>query len=132
MPVEMLETGGQNFSAVTTDQFLPAGTAASLGPTDFVNKGARGVVVYLKTTAIGTGSVTVTIQGKDAQSGDYYTLVAGAAVITNTVNRYWVFPGAAVTANVSANDCLPQLWRIKVTANNANAATYSVGFSLLA
>jgi hypothetical protein len=69
----------------------------------------------------------LTIQGKDRASGTYYTILAGAAVTTNSFNTYSVFPGAAATANVSANDFLPEVWRIITTANNANAATYGIG-----
>jgi archaellum component FlaF (FlaF/FlaG flagellin family) len=107
-------------------------TTTQTGPDIVADQGARGVTVYVKTTAIGTGSITVTIQGKDVISGDYYTLLTGAAVTTNTTNRYTVFPGATVAANVSANDGLPAIWRILVTANNANPATYTVGWSTLA
>lgn len=99
---------------------------------DQTNYGARGVSVVVVTTAIGTGSITLTIQGKDQGSGTYYTILAGAAITTNTTNRYTVFPGNAVAANVSANDQLPFQWRLIVTANNANPATYSVGGSTLA
>ena len=94
-------------------------------------RAARGLKVILTTTAIGTGSITVSIQGKDPASGTYFTILAGAAVVTNTQNVYTVFPGAPVAANVSANDELPATWRIVVTANNANPATYTVGFSTL-
>lgn len=120
---KLTESGGLTLTAST----------ATTQTIDQDNKtGARGVSVYVKTTAIGTGSITITIQGKDRISGDYYTLLAGAAVITNTTNRYWIFPGAAVTANVSANDELPDIWRILVTANNANPVTATVGWSTLA
>lgn len=113
---------------------FPPQTAQTVGVNgvDQTNYNSRGVTVVVVTTAIGTGSITVTIQGKDQASGTYYTLLAGAAIITNTTNRYTVFPGAVVAANVSANDALPYQWRIIVTANNANAATYSVGGSTLA
>lgn len=112
---------------------IPAGATVSVvGPDIVCNNGERGVVVFISMTAVGTGSVTVTIQGKDRASGLYYTILAGAAVTTNTVNRYTVFPGAVVAANVSANDCLPEIWRITATANNANPTTYTVGWSTLA
>lgn len=110
---------------------LTASTATVNGP-DMMNTGARGVTVYVKTTAIGTGSITVTIQGKDRASGDYFTLLAGAAIVTNTTNRYTVYPGYAVAANVSASDVLPGTYRIIVTANNANPVTGTVGWSTLA
>lgn len=118
-----------------TDPFaltIPAGATTTVTGPDFVNNNARGVTVTLDMTTVGTGSVTLTIQGKDQASGKYYTILAGAAVITNSTNRYFVFPGAPVAANVSANDELPYIWRILVTANNANPTTYSVGGCTLA
>jgi hypothetical protein len=108
---------------------VPAGATATVTGPDIVNTGASGVKVVAVTTAIGTGSITVSIQGKDPASGTYYTILAGTAITTNTTNVYTVFPGGPVAANVSANDSLPAVWRILVTANNANAATYTVGFS---
>lgn len=110
---------------------LAGATTTQTGP-DVNNANARGVKVVVTTTAIGTGSVTVSIQGKDLASKAYYTILAGAAVVTNTTNVYTVFPGAPVASNVSANDQLPDTWRILVTANNANPATYTVGWSTLA
>lgn len=113
--------------------FASAAHTTTQTQADQTNGGAaRGVIVTLDMTLVGTGSVTLTIQGKDSTSGKYYTLLAGAAVITNVTNTYTVFPGAPVTTNVAANAQLPAVWRILVTANNANTATYSVGFCLLA
>src|SRR5215471_13897333 len=111
---------------------IPAGaTTTQTGP-DMTSPAARGIKVVVDTTAIGTGSITVTVQGKDKASGKYYTILASAAIVTNATTVLSVYPGAAVTANVSANDALPATWRILVTANNANPATYTVGFSTLA
>jgi predicted secreted protein len=96
-----------------------------------VNYRGRGIKVVLDMTTVGTGSVTLTIKGKDTASGKYYTLLAGAAVTTNSTNVYTVFPGATASANVSANDMLPRTWQVVVTANNANATTYTVGASVI-
>lgn len=119
MSASGVQSGGQTYTGVTVNQTgpdLPAPTASA-------------VKLLIVTTAIGTGSITVTIQGKDKFSGQYYTLLASAAIVTNTNTLLTVFPGAPVSANVSANDILPEIWRWTVTANNANAATYTIGFS---
>jgi hypothetical protein len=106
-------------------------TTTQTGP-EITALGYRGVKAVLTMTNVGTGSVTLSIQGKDKASGTYDTILRGAAVTTNVERTYTVYPQAPATANVSANDCLPATWRLLVTANNANPATYSVGFSTLA
>jgi hypothetical protein len=121
VPVQVLESASQTYTGVTTTQTGP----------DLVNKRCRGVRVVLDTTAIGTGSITLSIEGKDRASGKYYTLLSGAAVVTNVTNKYTVAPDIPAVANVSARDVLPELWRWKVTAGNSNPATYSGGASTL-
>jgi hypothetical protein len=98
---------------------------------DQTNYNGRGVTVVLDMTNVGTGSVNLTIQGKDVASGKYYTLLAGAAVVTNVTNVYTVYPAVTAAANVSANSPLPRTWRVVVTANNANPTTFTVGASVL-
>lgn len=98
---------------------------------DMTNRGHRGIKFVVDTTVFGTGSVTVTLQGKDETSGKYYTILATAAIVSVVTTAYTVFPGAVVAANVSANDQLPSTWRLLATANNANTQTYSIGYSLL-
>lgn len=111
--------------------FASAAQTATQTQADQTNTGARGIMVILDMTVVGTGSVTLEIDGKDVASGKYYSLLTGAAVTTNVTNVYTVYPGATVTSNVSANACLPKTWRAKVVANNSNSATYSVGAILL-
>ena len=131
------------FNGTTTDQLrtnvntaaLVTATGATTTQTgaDQTNINGRGLIVVLDMTvnAGGSGSVTLTIQGKDAASGKYYTLLAGAAVVSVVTNVYTVYPGAPVTTNVSANAPLPRTWRVLATANNANATTYTVGASVI-
>jgi hypothetical protein len=90
----------------------------------------RGVKVVLDMTSAGSGSVVLTIQGKDKASGKYYTLLAGAAVTTNATNVYTVYPEIAAVANVSARDVLPETWRVTVSGNGS-ATTYTAGFTKL-
>jgi len=104
-----------------------AGATTTQQTADLANQNGRGIKVVLDMTLVGTGSVTLSIQAKDTASGKYVTLLAGAAVTTNSTNVYTVYPGIAATANVSANDVLTRTFRIVVTANNANATTYTVG-----
>lgn len=98
---------------------------------DMSNVGGKGIVVVLDMTTVGTGSVTLSIDGKDPVSGKYYNLLTGAAVTTNSTNVYRVYPGLTAAANATANDVLPRTFRVVVTANNANSATYSVGAILI-
>lgn len=86
--------------------------------------------VVLDMTTVGTGSVTLTINRKDVASGKYVLLLSGAAVTTNVTNTYNVGPTLVAAANAVATASLGTIIQIVVTANNANAATYSVGYAL--
>ena len=93
---------------------------------------ARGIKVVLDMTNVTSApSVTLEIDGRDTTSGKYYSILTGAAVTTVSTNVYTIYPGLSAVANSTANDVLPHTWRVKVTANNANSGTYSVGASLL-
>ena len=115
------QTVGITASGVTTTQ-----TGA-----DQTNYNGRGAVVVLDMTTVGTGSVTLSVQGKDVASGKYYTIITGAAVVTNSTNVYRIYPGLTAVANTTVSDILPRTWRVVVTANNANATTYTVGASVI-
>lgn len=98
---------------------------------DHNNNNHRGAFFVLVVTSAGTGSITLSVQGKDPVSGNYFTLLTGAAVTTNSTNLYTVYPGATVAANAAVSIPVPHTWRVVVTANNANTITYSVGASML-
>lgn len=99
---------------------------------DQTNNSARGIKVVLDMTDVtASPSVQLEIDGKDVVSGKYYSLLTGANVTTVSTNVYTVYPTLPAVANVTAQDVLPHVYRIKVTAVNANAGTYSVGASLL-
>lgn len=111
---------------------LPS-AARTADPTvpDLQNVNGETLHVTLDVTVPGTGSITLTIQGKDPASGKYYTVLAGAAVTTQVTNIYKVGRGLTAAANSVASDVVPKTFRIIVTHNNANAITYSVGYSLV-
>jgi len=114
-----------NFNALNV-----VGATTTQTTQDFRNEWGVGAEIYLNVSSIGTGNITLTVQGKDVTSGTYYTVLQGAAVSSNGLTRYQVFPGGATTANVSVNDIFPFTWRIVVTANNANPVTYTVGVTI--
>lgn len=96
-----------------------------------INYNHRSLILALQTTAIGSGSITLSIQGIEPVSNYTWTILAGTAVTTNTTTLYKVSPNLTAVANSIAQDLLPRSWQVVVTANNANAATYAVYAILL-
>ena len=109
----------------------------------FTNNECRGLYLIVDTTVVGTGSITpkINIFG-DALLTSVALWTAVAAVTTNKVSVYLFMNGAydgltaaanppippaltGVTERISLQ--LPNQFDIVITANNANAATYSVG-----
>lgn len=128
------------FNGTTLDRWrnnVAATLLASAGRTsiqtsaDIPTYNFKALTVILDVTSAGTGSITVTINGKDPASGKYYLLLSGAAVVTAVTNPYHVGPGIAASANVSVSSFLPAIIQIVVTHNNANSITYSVGYNLM-
>lgn len=126
---------GSNFDpayANLENTVLPSGSRTTTQTSaDIINPNHNSLSVILDVTVPGTGSVTVSIDGKDPASGKYYNILTGAAVTTATTVRYRVSPSIASVANSIAQDILPRTFRVVVTHNNANAITYSVGYSLV-
>lgn len=134
-----LATATQSFNGVNYDRTrnnidvsltTQTGATTTFTSADQTNFNGGHIVVVLDMTVIGTGSVTLEIDNKDVISGKYYSILTGAAVVGNSTNVYSAGPALPATANVSANAILSRTFRIKVTANNANATTYTVGYSL--
>lgn len=70
--------------------------------------------VVIDVTAI-TGTVpmlTVTVEGKDQNTGKYYTILVSAAISTVSTTVLRIFPGAVAAANVTANDFVPRTFRV--------------------
>lgn len=108
-----------------------AATATQTGA-DQTNYNSRGVVVVLDATAVNAvGSFTLSIQGKDAASGKYFTLLTGAAVSTVSTNVYTLYPGVTVAANAAVSNVLPRIWRVVATYNSGTNLTFTVGASLI-
>lgn len=111
-----------------------AASAVSGNSVDLTNVNGHGLQLGINITAI-TGTVptiTVTIQGKDIASGQYYTLLQSAAIATTGFTLLTLFPGATATANVSSPQVLPRTYRILYTiAGTTPAVTATIGASVV-
>jgi hypothetical protein len=110
-------------------------TAATTGASsaDQTNLGGAGAQIGVNVTAITgtTPSVTVIIEGKDAASGTYYTLLSSAAITTTGFTLLSLHPGLTPAANTIANQVLPATWRVRtVIAGTTPAVTATVGASV--
>lgn len=120
----------QNTNTITV--FPSAARTAAPTPFTFVNKFHKGVHVFIDVTAVtDTPSITVFIQGFNAVSNDWYTLLQSAAItaIGNTLLR--VEPAVTDEANLVEGAQLPRQFRIALTHADADSITYSIGANLL-
>jgi len=91
-----------------------------------------GLHLVIDVTAVAaTPSVVPTIQGKDALSGKYYTILTGAAITATGTTVLKVYPGIEPLANGAASDVLPGTWRVTMTHADADSITYSVAAHLV-
>lgn len=91
-----------------------AAVNASGNSGDLVNPAGANLVLVANITAItGTSpTITFTIQGKDAASGVYRTILTGAAITAVGTQTLKVSPHLTAAANVVAQDLLPATWRV--------------------
>lgn len=105
---------------------------------DQTNHGWKGVMVFIECTAITASPVlTIIIEAKDPVSGVYFPI----ATFTNTIvaissRAFILYPGALediVEADIEKQGLpLPSVWRLNVSADDADSCTYSAGYSYLA
>lgn len=118
--------------AYTTVLASAARTATVASADQYNPDGWRGVHVVIDVTAItATPSVVFTVQGRDPVSGQYYTILASAAVTATGTTVLRIFPGATAAANTVANDCVPPIWRVNAVHGDADSITYTVSAGYL-
>lgn len=99
------------------------------------NNECSGVLLVVDVTSAGTGSITpqVNIFGDaETTSGIYWK--AAAAITTTSINFYLFYPQGSDTVTALAGSRvlerlsipMPNTFNLIITANNANAMTYSV------
>ncbi len=105
---------------------------SSTNSADLINYNARGAIIILDITNLTlTGTLTVNITGKDSLSGKYYPILMGASIATTGTTVMTIYPGASITANVSASFPLPRIWRVEVVNGNGVSITYSIGVNYI-
>lgn len=114
-----------------TIQLINASQLTTTQTAQYTNHNARGCIVIFKTTNIGTGNLTLTINGVEPLSAYTWQILSGVAVSTNTTNMYKVYPGLSGVTNQVVSDVLPRTFNVTVTANNANPADYVVNLILV-
>ena len=118
-------------STLATLTALAAGTYT----TPDMQCGAEALHLGINISALtGTGpTLTVTIQGKDAASGQYYTILASAALAAVAFTLLQVAPGITAAANTAANAKMPSTFRLQyVVAGTTPTVTATVGASIRA
>jgi len=115
----------------TTILASAARTAATVTSPDFTNNQWRGIIIILNVSVATAGNYTITIQGKDPVSGNYYPILTGAAVSTVSTNVYTIYPGTTAAANVSASTVLPRIWRVSLAGAASQNLTFSVAGYLI-
>lgn len=124
------QRGNEDTAALVTHTAASAGVQSA----DQKNFNGRGAKVVVDITAIGgtTPTLTVDIQGKDAASGKYYTILTSAAFNATGTYVLEVYPGGANAANVKSSSILPRTWRVVTTIGGTGpAVTATVGASVI-
>ncbi len=107
--------------------FSSAARTVSENSADLSNPYARGAVLVIDVTAAtATPSVVFTVKGKSALGSDYYTILASAAITGTGQTVQRIYPGLTASANVTASDVLPAVWRVEAAHADADSITYSV------
>lgn len=116
----------------TSVNVLVAATrAATTTSADFTNYNSRGIHLVVDVTVVpGVDTVTPKIQGMI--NGIYYDLLVGSAIVATGTTVLKIYPGIAASANVSASDVLPEIWRVVMTHSAASTFNYTVSANLIA
>lgn len=111
-----------------------ARTATTTSPTQ-TNYNARGVLVGISVTVVGTGNLTPSIRATDPVSADAYVLLSGGPITTTGRWGFLVYPGAPTVAFGASGTvqsvglALPRTWYVQVTHSDGSGWTYSLSFA---
>jgi hypothetical protein len=114
-------------------------TSAQISTAAQNNLAFRGAVcTYAQTASSGAASTTFVIQGFDAATATWNTLVSSAAISGPTVSAPFMIAagpgliaGDAPTNGVQKAVMLPRTWRVGVTVAGTNSVDASIGCNLI-
>jgi len=96
------------------------------------NLSCKGVEVFIDVTAVsGMPSLTLSVNNVDPLSGKSRAVLSSTAITTTGTTVLRVYPGITAAANAAASDFIAPFGNIKVTAANADSATYTVGANFI-
>jgi hypothetical protein len=108
--------------------------SASGNSADQVNYNGRGLQCGVNITAISGTSPTLTVsfQGKDIGSGQYYTILASSALSAAGFGWYTIYPSPLANATGYVDQVLPRTWRIAYTIGGTSpSVTATIGCSVI-
>lgn len=120
---------GRNISGTLLASAARTATVSSSAQTNYNGKGVR---VFINATAsAATPSVVPTIEVYDPVSGTWTAILTGAAITGAGHTVLTVYPGATAAANVTVSNHIGKVWRLTMTAADADSLTYSAGYNTL-
>lgn len=121
-------------STVSSGSILTATSVSTTQTgTDQANTKAKGALIVLNVSAISGVAATVTLsaQGKDPVSGNYYTLFTGASITAVGTTLYQIYPASTVSSS-SYNGPLPATYRVVATMSGTSpVASFTVSSTLI-
>lgn len=124
-PVTAAATGSNPFVTSLSGYAIKAG--APVGSGDVLYSAGKYLTLVIVITAIGTGTLTVTVGGCDAASNTFYSILASAALAANATTILRVGPTYTAAANLVANDIIPLTWNVQVVVGGTSGVTASIG-----
>ncbi len=116
-----------------TEVTILASAARTSSPAnaDITNHNGEAVDIIIDVTAISaTPSVVFTVKGKDALSGQYYTILTSAAITGIGTTVLSIGRGLTAAANTVANAILPRTFQVVPIHADADSITYSVAANI--
>lgn len=121
--------------SLTNEELVVFPTVARIAtptPVENQNYNGRGAIIIVDVASItDTPSVVFNVEGKDPAGGDWYLIVASAAIVAAGVTVLRIYPGLTPIANLTVSDLLPQTWRVRPVHADADSITYTVGAILM-